>query len=49
MTVSMSCSIATFKRYSASGRAAPSAAIEELYTEDCVVYAPPGRFVGRNI
>ena len=21
-------------------------AIEELYTEDCVLYAPPGRFVG---
>ena len=23
------------------------AAIEELYTEDCVLYAPPGSFVGR--
>jgi hypothetical protein len=23
------------------------AAIEELYTEDCVLYAPPGKFVGR--
>jgi hypothetical protein len=23
------------------------AAIEELYTEDCVLYVPPGRFVGR--
>ena len=24
------------------------AAIEELYTEDCVLYAPPGIFVGRD-
>jgi len=24
------------------------AAIDELYTEDCVVYAPPGEFVGRE-
>src|ERR1700739_2770163 len=24
------------------------AAIEELYTEDCVLYAPPGVFVGRD-
>ena len=24
------------------------AAIEELYTEDCVLYAPPGKFVGRD-
>ena len=23
-------------------------AIEELYTEDCVLYAPPGKFVGRD-
>jgi len=23
------------------------AAIEELYTEDCVLYVPPGKFVGR--
>jgi hypothetical protein len=23
------------------------AAINELYTEDCVLYAPPGKFVGR--
>ena len=23
------------------------AAIEELYTEDCVLYAPPGRFTGQ--
>jgi hypothetical protein len=23
------------------------AAIEELYTEDCVLYVPPGNFVGR--
>ena len=23
------------------------AAIAELYTEDCVLYAPPGMFVGR--
>jgi hypothetical protein len=24
------------------------AAIEELYTDDCVLYAPPGVFVGRD-
>src|ERR1700756_3558982 len=24
------------------------AAIDELYTEDCVLYAPPGAFVGRE-
>ncbi len=24
------------------------AAIEELYTEDCVLYAPPGAFVGHD-
>lgn len=24
------------------------AAIEELYTEDCILYAPPGTFVGRE-
>jgi SnoaL-like domain len=24
------------------------AAIEELYTDDCVLYAPPGVFVGHN-
>jgi len=24
------------------------AAIEELYTEDCVLYVPPGKFVGRG-
>jgi hypothetical protein len=24
------------------------AAIEELYTEDCVLYVPPGKFVGRS-
>lgn len=24
------------------------AAIEDLYTEDCVLYAPPGVFVGRD-
>jgi hypothetical protein len=24
------------------------AAIQELYTEDCVLYAPPGTFVGRD-
>ena len=25
------------------------AAIAELYTEDCVLYVPPGRFVGREV
>ena len=24
------------------------AAIDELYTEDCVLYVPPGTFVGRE-
>src|SRR5258708_21565878 len=24
------------------------AAIQELYTEDCVLYAPPGKFVGHD-
>jgi hypothetical protein len=24
------------------------AAIEELYTEDCVLYVPPGKFVGHD-
>jgi SnoaL-like domain len=24
------------------------AAIDELYTEDCVLYVPPGKFVGRE-
>ena len=26
----------------------PRPAVDELYTEDCVLYVPPGRFIGRG-
>ena len=46
MTVPMSCSIATLQEVFGEGDATRRrAAIEELYTEDCVLYVPPGVFV----
>jgi len=49
MTVSTNCITATFRRSSAKAtRCARRPAVDELYTEDCVLYVPPGRFIGRG-
>jgi ketosteroid isomerase-like protein len=49
MTVFTSCFTATFRRSSARAtRRVAARRSTELCTEDCVLYVPPGAFVGRE-